>query len=44
MPDGYALYVHKKPQADKSLREDVYLFVSALGHRRTLLRLPHHWC
>jgi hypothetical protein len=28
MPDNYALFVHKKPQSDKSIREDVYLYVS----------------
>lgn len=29
LPKGYALWVHKKPQKDARIREDVYLYVSS---------------
>jgi hypothetical protein len=28
LPEGYALFAHRKPQAEGKIREDVYLFGS----------------
>ncbi|CAK9782158.1 hypothetical protein CC85DRAFT_260962 [Cutaneotrichosporon oleaginosum] len=35
MPPGYALFRHKKPQPDKSIREDVYLYGSPVSKFRS---------
>ncbi|GMK60041.1 hypothetical protein CspeluHIS016_0902580 [Cutaneotrichosporon spelunceum] len=42
MPDGYALFVHKKPQPDKSIREDVYLYGSPVSKFRSPNEFMEH--
>ncbi|BEJ02578.1 hypothetical protein CcaverHIS631_0703730 [Cutaneotrichosporon cavernicola] len=42
LPDGYKLYVHKKPQPDKSVREDVYLFGSPVSKFRSPNEFMEH--